>query len=251
MKEQEILSILQKMGMTYYESKTYYTLIKTGTSNPTAIAEKSGVPRTKIYEVLNKLKKDNWILIEKTRPAIVKPRYPREVIEEHKAYLNSQLDEVSKELTVFYDNIIENEIPKIKVVHSPEKIMNITKEVIKNSKNKIILIGSLYLPYGVNLLKDELSKSKQRGVNVRIIADNANNEIINTVDHLSGIADIKVGHPYFMKTMVIDNKENLFMMSHIENGAPNVDSTAVIWITSPFLASYVSSLFEREWERLD
>ena len=251
MKEQEILSILQKMGMTYYGAKAYHTLIKTGKANPTTIAEKSGVPRTKIYEVLNKLKKDNWILIEKTRPAIVKPHYPREVIEEHKSYLNSQLDEVSKELTVIYDNIIENEIPKIKVVHSPEKIMNITKGVITNSKNRIILIGSLYLPYGVNLLKDELSKAKQRGVNVRIIADNANNEIINTVDHLSEIADIKVGHPYFMKTMVVDNKENLFMMSHIENGVPNVDSTAVIWITSPFLASYVSSLFEREWEQLD
>ena len=251
MNEQEILSILQTMGMTYYGSKTYYELIKTGTSNPTAIAEKSGVPRTKIYEVLNKLKKDNWILIEKTRPAIIKPRYPREVIEEHKKYLNSQLDEISNELTMVYDNVIENEIPRIKVVHSQDKIIQITKHLLKNAKNKIMLMGSLYLPYGVEVFKKELSKAKQRGVSVRIIAEQVNTEFVDFLEHLDKYADIKKGHPYYMKTMVVDNKECVFMVTQIEKGVPNVDSTTIIWISSPFLAAYVSSVFEMEWKQLD
>ena len=251
MKEQEILSILQKMGMTYYGAKAYHTLIKTGTSNPTTIAEKSGVPRTKIYEVLNKLKKDNWINIEKTRPAIVKPRYPREVIEEHKSYLNSQLDDISSELTMTYDNILENETPKFKVVHSSDKIIQITEHLIENAKNKIIVMGSLYLPYGVDVLKKQLSKAKQRGVSVRIIAEHVNTEFVNFLEHLNEYADIKTGHPYYMKNMVVDNKECIFMMAQIENEIPNVDSTTIIWITSPFLAAYISSVFEMEWENLD
>ncbi|MCZ3365200.1 MULTISPECIES: TrmB family transcriptional regulator [Methanobacterium] len=251
MKEQEILSILQKMGMTYYGAKAYHTLIKTGTSNPTAIAEKSEVPRTKIYEVLNKLEKDNWIIIEKTRPATVKPRYPREVIEEHKSYLNSQLDEISSELTMIYDNILENETPLIRVVHSPDKIIQITEHLIENAKNKIILMGSLYLPYGVNIFKKELSKAKQRGVSVRIIAEHVNTEFVDFLEHLDKYADIKKGHPYYMKNMVVDNKECVFMMAQIEKGVPNVDSTTIIWISSPFLAAYVSSVFEMEWKKLD
>ena len=251
MKEQDILTTLQKIGLTYYGAKAYYTLIENGMSNPKTIAEKSGIPRTKIYDVLNKLEKDKWITIEKTRPANVKARYPREVIEERKVMFNSKLDEICNELTVIHDNIAENEIPLIKIIQSPEKIIQITEKLIKNSKNKIILIGSLYLNYGAGLLKKELSKAKHRGVNVRLISDKVHNNIINTADYLGEVADIKMGHPYFMKTMVIDNKENLFMMAHIENGVPKIDSVTVIWITSPFLASYISSLFEREWERLD
>lgn len=251
MKEQEILSILQKMGMTYYGAKAYHTLIKTGTLNPTAIAEKSEVPRTKIYEVLNKLEKDNWIMIEKTRPAIVKPRYPREVIEEHKLYLNSQMDEISNELTMIYDNVLENETPRIKVVHSPDKIIQITEHLIQNAKNKIMLMGSLYLPYGVEVFEKELSKAKQRGVSVRIIAEHVNTEFVDFLEHLDKYADIKKGHAYYMKNMVIDNKECVFMMAQIENGVPNVDSTTIIWISSPFLAAYVSSVFEMEWKSLD
>ena len=251
MKDQELLSILQWMGMTYYGAKAYHTLIKTGTSNPTTIAEKSGVPRTKIYEVLNKLEKDNWILIEKTRPATVKPRYPREVIEEHKSYMNSQLDKISSELSMIYDNVLENETPMIKVVHSSEKIIQITEHLIENAKNKIILMGSLYLPYGVDVFKEQLSKAKQRGVNVRIIAEHLNTEFVNFLGHLNEYADIKKGHPYYMKNMVVDNKECVFMMAQIENGVPNVDSTTIIWISSPFLAAYVSSVFEMEWKNLD
>ncbi|MGB9979291.1 TrmB family transcriptional regulator [Methanobacterium sp.] len=249
MKEQEILSTLQRMGMTYYGAKAYHTIITNGTSNPTTIAEKSGVPRTKIYEVLNKLEKDNWIIIEKTRPAIVKPRYPREVIEEHKSLLNSQLDEICNELTMIYDDVLENETPLIKVVHSQDKIIQVVEHVIGNAKNKIMLMGSLYLPYGVNTLKKELSKARQRGVSVRIITEDVNREFINIIEHLNEHADIKKGHPYYMKTMVIDNKESIFMIAQIENGIPNVDSIAVIWITNPLLASYTSSIFEMEWKK--
>lgn len=251
MKEQDILSTLQKLGLTYYAAKSYYTLIEIGIANPKTIAEKSGVPRTKIYEVLNKLEKDRWIMIEKTRPSIVKPRYPREVIEEHKSYLNSQMDEVSDELTMIYDNVLENETPQIKVVHSPDKIIQITKHLIENAKNKIMLMGSLYLPYGVDIFKKELSKAKQRGVSVRIIAEHVNTEFVDFLEHLDEYADIKRGHPYYMKTIVVDNKECVFMVAQIEDRVPNVNSTTIIWISSPFLAAYVSSVFEMEWKNLD
>jgi len=52
------ISTLQKLGLTYYGAKAYAALMKTGMTIPTVLSEESGIPRTKIYEVLRKLKED-------------------------------------------------------------------------------------------------------------------------------------------------------------------------------------------------
>lgn len=244
----DILLTLQKLGLTYYGAKAYYTLLETGATNPAVIAEESGIPLTKIYEVLKKLENKKWITIEKTRPATVKPRYPKTVLEEHKSKFNSELKEVSNELTMIHDKILEKEIPKIRVVTSPARILQITEDIMKNAKNKIMIIGSLYLPCGIELLKDQTLKAKERGVNVRIITEEVNKEFIN-IDLLTEYTDIKKGHAYYMKHIIVDDKENLLMLAKIENNIPNIDSTIVFWITSSIFASYISSVFEMEWNR--
>jgi Predicted transcriptional regulators len=247
MKEQDIISTLQKLGLTYYEAKSYYTLLETGVTNPTAIAEESGVPRTKIYEVLKKLEKNKWIKIEKTRPSTVKPRYPKEVLEEHKVKFNSELDNIAKELSMIHDNMLEEDIPKIRVIRSPEKIIQITEEVMENAKNKINVMGSLYLPNGIEIMKDQISKAKQRGVNVRIISKQFKKELSDT--NLSAGKNI-IGNACYVKNIIIDDKEIIVMLTEIENCIPNMDSVTILWITSPVLAAYISSIFEMEWENL-
>lgn len=246
----DILATLQKLGLTYYGARAYYALIKTGPTNPSVIAEESEIPRTKIYGVLKKLKNQNWITIEKTRPSTVRPRYPKEVIEEHKLRLISELDEISNELTLIHNKVLENEIPKIRVIRSPEKILKITEEIMGSARNKILIMGGLYLPGGMELIKDQLLKAKKRGVSVRIISEQLNKEFTDD-DYLNISSNIKIGNAHYMKNIIVDDRETLVMIAEIEDNTPNIDSISVLWTTSPFLASYVSSLFEMEWKNLD
>ncbi len=57
MKEQ----ILMDLGLSQNESKIYLSLLETGFSNPTKIAEASGVHRVNVYDSVNKLKEKGLI----------------------------------------------------------------------------------------------------------------------------------------------------------------------------------------------
>lgn len=121
---------------------------------------------------------------------------------------------------------------------------------MENAKNKILVMGSLYLPRGVELIKDQALKGEQRGVNVRIITEEINKDIIN-INPLMEYTNAKKGHPHYTKNIIVDDKESLLMMAKIENGVPNVDSTTVFWITSSIFASHISSVFDMEWNSLN
>ena len=52
---------LEKIGLTSYEIRAYTTLIKDGESNASEISQNSGVPYSKIYEILGTLEEKGWI----------------------------------------------------------------------------------------------------------------------------------------------------------------------------------------------
>ena len=49
---------LEKIGMTSYEIKTYTSLLKGGELTASELSQKSGVPYSKIYEVLGSLEEN-------------------------------------------------------------------------------------------------------------------------------------------------------------------------------------------------
>ena len=105
----KILATLQKLGLTYYGAKVYATLVATGDTTATVLSTESEVPRTKIYDVLKRLEERNWIAVEQGRPIIYSPRYPKEVLEERRTLLCSEIDHCSNELALMYDRQIGKE----------------------------------------------------------------------------------------------------------------------------------------------
>jgi sugar-specific transcriptional regulator TrmB len=60
---ESVVEKLQRVGLTQYEAKAYLALLNTHLSTATKVAEKSGVPRTKIYSVLEALKHKGWVRV--------------------------------------------------------------------------------------------------------------------------------------------------------------------------------------------
>ena len=67
---------LQKVGLTEYESKVYLSLLGSRFNSATLLAKRSGVPRTKIYTVLESLESKGWIKIYSGSPLLFKPVNP-------------------------------------------------------------------------------------------------------------------------------------------------------------------------------
>tara|TARA_B100000378_G_scaffold1515_1_gene1347 strand:+ start:211 stop:510 length:300 start_codon:yes stop_codon:yes gene_type:complete len=59
---------LEKIGLTSYETKTYTSLLKNGELTASDLSTKSGVPYSKIYEVLGTLEEKGWIGSDDGRP---------------------------------------------------------------------------------------------------------------------------------------------------------------------------------------
>ena len=61
---QELSDILQRFGFTQYESKAYQALVRSGSSNASAISKVSGIPRARIYDTLESLVAQGVVMTE-------------------------------------------------------------------------------------------------------------------------------------------------------------------------------------------
>ena len=72
----ENISVLKGIGLTMYEAQAYVTLTSLISSTASEIAEESGIPRSKIYDVLKELAKKNFIEVEDGRPLTYNVKSP-------------------------------------------------------------------------------------------------------------------------------------------------------------------------------
>jgi sugar-specific transcriptional regulator TrmB len=80
MVREEILQILQQLGLSKYESMTYLALVLYGPSSANDLSRASGVPRSKIYDVLDGLIGKLLVEVFEERPKKFKAISPETVI---------------------------------------------------------------------------------------------------------------------------------------------------------------------------
>ena len=250
--DQLTISTLQKLGLTYYGAKAYAALMKTGVTTPTVLSKESGIPRTKIYEVVRKLEEDGWLAVEKGRPSRITPIYPKEIIEERKAIFNSDIDRISSEMAMTYDRLMENENPNVSIINCIDTIIHLTEKLIVNARKRIMMMGTLYSQEEMKPIKKSITKAQNRGVSVRIITMPSlklKDSEINILTELSEVTnDIKLGHPTFIKTLMVDDRELLITIARVQNNIPDMENVSAILISNPSFARYMSSVFDMDWK---
>lgn len=243
--------MLQKLGLTLYGAKVYAALVSTGPTNATALAKEAEVPRTKIYETLKRLEEEKWVIVEKGRPSIYTPAYPREVIEDRKSALYSEIDVVADQLTMAYERQMEEENPRVWLIQGIDNIISKTSEMMGRAKHEIKLMGSLYSPREMEPLKEQIVQAKNRGVDVRIITRptiKSSDGVVDIVKSLLPVtSDIKKSKSPYIKNVIIDDKELLIMYSRVVDGITDVDNVVAIWVSNASVASYMGSNFNMIW----
>jgi len=95
---ESVVEKLQRIGLTEYEAKAYFALLSTHLNTATKVAEKSSVPRTKIYMVLESLADKGWVRIYSGVPLLFRATDPREVFERIKEDYSQFLESVQMTL---------------------------------------------------------------------------------------------------------------------------------------------------------
>ena len=89
------IRLLQKLGLTEYESRAYFSLSKLGPSTVKEIVLDSNLPRNKTYEALQKLEQKNKVMSLPVSPRKYKISNP-EVFKEEIKELNDSVDSLIK-----------------------------------------------------------------------------------------------------------------------------------------------------------
>ena len=75
-----LLAILKSLLFTEYEAKAYVALLKNSPATGYAVAKNSGVPRSKIYEVLNNMIQRGDVLVSPGNPPFYRAIPPKSLI---------------------------------------------------------------------------------------------------------------------------------------------------------------------------
>ena len=126
---ESVVKKLRRVGLTEYEAKAYLALLNTHLSTATQVSEKSGVPRTKIYSVLEALRDKGWVHVYSGVPLLFKAVEPLRVFEKAKEDYAELLDSVKTTL--------KEEVNKMKekfVIKRFDIGLDGLKEAIKKAK---------------------------------------------------------------------------------------------------------------------
>ena len=86
----ENISTLKGIGLTMYEAQAYVTLTSLIQGSADEVSKNSGIPRSKIYDVLKKLNKKDFIEVKDGRPLTYIAKSPVEVLSREKENITSQ-----------------------------------------------------------------------------------------------------------------------------------------------------------------
>ena len=196
MREEGIIKMLQKLGLTKYESLAYITLLKLGTSKATDLTKESGIPHTRIYDVLSSLHRKGFVDIMHGTPRMYKPVNPELVFEKLKEEIINDIKTIKGALLELYKSIHGEDIPEIWTIHEFENTLERAEYIVRSARREVLINTPLEF---LTLLKEELRKRK----NIVFVIVSNFDEIPEWLNRENVILAKSGGAPWLMATWVI------------------------------------------------
>lgn len=256
MNEELVKKLKGYFDLNIYETKVWLALLSRGISSAGEIAEISGVPRSRTYDVLEGLEKRGFVIQKLGKPVKYIAIKPDMVIEKLKNNTMSNAEEKVKILS----NLKETtEYQELQTLHSSgiEPIKNYDlstsikgrnnlytqmRDIMENAENCVYLVSSVYeLSTKLRMFKDIFTKIKKRNIDIKVMVPEEQKE----ADKLSKKLNVEIrSRPINARFIVADKRELIFTMKPTN---VHEDFDYGIWVNSPFFSNSVSYMFELAW----
>lgn len=162
----EIVEILKKLDFTEYEAKAYLALLEKSPLTGYGVALNSGVPRSKIYEVLDGMAERGEVIISHGAPSLYIALNPEELINKKRVRTESTIKKANK-LLEQYKVHIENS-DNIWNINGRDEIIGRICEIIKKANHSILLE---FWADDLDAISSELKEASARGVDILIVSN--------------------------------------------------------------------------------
>lgn len=155
---------LQQLGFTAYEAKVYLALLSHPGSTGYEVARHSGVPRSKVYEVLEKLTATDIVHTSQTGEQVLYHPLPyRVVLQRRKNETTTLIDRLMEALEDMARP--EPEGPLI-TIRGYDAVLNRSAEMVAGAEQTVFLSG---WPKEIECLLPQLVEAEARGVQVWVL----------------------------------------------------------------------------------
>jgi len=251
-----VRQIKEHFNLNIYETKVWLALLGKGLASAGEIAEISGVPRSRTYDVLESLEKQGFAIMKLGKPVkyiAVKPiiildklKSNAERTVEEKLKTISKLKETAEysELEQLYKNgiqpIRQEEISG--AIKGKSTIYNHIKELLETAEKEVIICTSVneFLTKSrfFSLILERLSENKIK-IKIALSGDEKEIKKINAKFKIKA-KPLSIDARFF----IADNDKILFIIS--KGNQPDED--IAIWLNTPFFTSALSFMFEQAFK---
>ncbi len=253
----KIVDDLLEIGLTEYEAKVYSAMIHQDLLTATDITKFGGVPRGRVYDIINQLIDKGFCL---TVPGVVKKFRAVEpeaaianLIEQHQSKQQRMVD-IAKKLQDKYNTKKENTTPFdfIQVLTSKQSQVKKFRELVEDATDFIMAFTKK--PYAINPDIDDIKKVSapfkkiiDSGVQVKTIyeADDSTEHFADWVSYFQSIGEqIRIAESLPVKMLISDNKT---VMISLTNQATASFSVSSMVVDHTDLTAALIKLFEFYW----
>ena len=211
---------LKAIGLTDYEIAIYLTLISKGPMDARELSDASGVPYSRIYNILTQLEKEKlWIIKEEeSRPSRYFAKSPDEALVIAKKQYSDSFNDHSKKIIHTLTPIYQSHDTPIKIalyVHRGRDVcVNRALSLINMAKTSLYFSATKY--EFLELFYDDIKKARARGVtDLKLLVEAESLEDKNfraLLKKYSTLCEIKWRDQIFGSSVIIDEGEDAFII---------------------------------------
>jgi sugar-specific transcriptional regulator TrmB len=243
---------MENLGLTSYEIRVYLSLLDAGAMTASDISKKSGVPYSKIYEVLNSLEEKGWLESDSSRPQKFFPKSPSTALEAMKSRHENNFREIQStivnELMPMYTKSGMKERPEIWVARGIPNIITKVNEIIQSSQQELLVALPFVAMDVARPLQPVLRTLHDRGVKVNILASAKINA--ETIKALSRIAEVRQRDGLFGGGVIGDGRHVVILLGEDTGNGGSFEPIA-IWADHAGLAGFAKGYFQYLWDDSD
>lgn len=255
-KSELVKQIKEHFNLNIYETKVWLALLGKGVASAGEIAEMSGVPRSRTYDVLESLEKQGFAVMKLGKPVKYIAVKPNVILEKLKSNAIRSADEKVKVLSKLRESNEYSELEQLYnvgiqpvrhedisgAIKGKSTIYNHIKEVLENAKKEVIICTST---------QEILTKSRffysiferlnKANIKIKIALSGEEKDIkrINTKFKIKAkSANIDA------KFYIADNDQVLFLIS--KGTLP--DEELAVWLNTPFFTSTLAFMFDQAFK---
>ncbi len=248
LQKETLNDLRERFRLNIYEIKIWTSLLSRGVAAASELAEISGVPRSRCYDVLESLEKKGFIIMKIGKPIKYIAVQPEAVVER----VQKGLQEDAQQQIMSIEKLSETDIfRELELLHKTGvkkiDVESVTDSVAGRSNiNKFVKDMMLRAKKSIVIATNEEGIKNKAKIYKKIRDSVAKKKIrvkfyTNAPNRLNEHKEIDITPiKHNARFVSIDNEEIFFIMA--ENGP---DSYSGVWIKSPYFVSMVSELFEK------